>query len=99
MSENSKVAESDLFNEQGISCIEILVSNFDASQYCCKRMKQSLPLVGIYNTNVYGKISFAPLNILKYFEQCIKGNFYNRIFSSIHRNGVQTYLAIILVYR
>ena len=73
MSENSKVAESDLFNEQGISCIEILVSNFDASQYCCKRMKQSLPLVGIYNTNVYGKISSGPLNILKYFEQCIMG--------------------------
>ena len=34
------------FNEQGISCIEVLVvSTFDASSKCCRRMEQSLRLV------------------------------------------------------
>ena len=61
------------FNKKGISCLEtVLDSSFNASSKCCKRMEQCLPLVigfmaaelGTYYNIVYGKISFAPLNIL-----------------------------------
>ena len=60
-------------NEQGISCIEILVvSNFDPSSKCCKMMEQPWQLAiefmghrtGHIRVLQYWKISFAPLNIL-----------------------------------
>ena len=60
------------FNKQGISCIESLdVSNLDASPKCCKRNSLSYwhmnlwaAELGKYYSNVYRKLSLAPLNIL-----------------------------------